>query len=239
MTHATVDVMRPPYPTERGLDVYNTKLGMWVFLASEVMFFTALIGSYIILRFGAPGEWARPGIVLNIPVTAINTFLLICSSVTMVKAYATVADGEGHFFRLRPGARLSERLDFGLKFWMLATIVIGATFVSIQVYEYLHLVHRGLLPSGVREGSELAELVANGTLPAATMGLYGSSFYTMTGFHGFHVTCGVISMAYLYFTKTLRGKYSQQDYRGIETIGLYWHFVDLVWIILFTIVYLI
>ena len=73
MTHATVDVMRPPYPTERGLDVYNTKLGMWVFLASEVMFFTALIGSYIILRFGAPGEWARPGIVLNIPVTAINT----------------------------------------------------------------------------------------------------------------------------------------------------------------------
>ncbi len=204
MTHATVDVMRPPYPTERGLDVYNTKLGMWVFLASEVMFFTALIRSYIILRFGAPGEWARPGIVLNIPVTAINTFLLICSSVTMVKAYATVADGEGHFFRLRPGARLSERLDFGLKFWMLATIVIGATFVSIQVYEYLHLVHRGLLPSGVREGSELAELVAN-----------------------------------LYFTKTLRGKYSQQDYRGIETIGLYWHFVDLVWIILFTIVYLI
>src|SRR5439155_912394 len=115
--------------------------------------------------------WARPGIVLNIPVTAINTFLLICSSVTMVKAYATVADGEGHFFRLRPGARLSERLDFGLKFWMLATIVIGATFVSIQVYEYLHLVHRGLLPSGVREGSELAELVANGTLPAAALAL--------------------------------------------------------------------
>src|ERR1044071_5108032 len=83
MTHATVDVMCPPYPTERGLDVYNTKLGMWVFLASEVMFFTALIGSYIILRFGAPGEWAKPGIVLNIPITAVNTFLLICSSVTM------------------------------------------------------------------------------------------------------------------------------------------------------------
>ena len=241
MTHASVaaDVMRPPYPAERGLDAYNTKLGMWVFLASEVMFFTALIGSYVILRFGAPGEWARPGIVLNIPITAVNTFLLICSSVTMVKAYATIADGEGHFVRLRPGAGGRQRLDFGLKFWMLATIVIGAMFVSIQVFEYLHLVHRGFLPSGVREGSELAELVANGALPAATMGLYGSTFYTMTGFHGFHVTCGVISMAYLYFTKTLRGKYSQQDYRGIETIGLYWHFVDLVWIILFTIVYLI
>jgi len=91
----------------------------------------------------------------------------------------------------------------------------------------------------VREGSELAALVANGTLPAATMGLYGSTFFTMTGFHGFHVTCGVISMAYLYFTKALPGKYSKQDYGGIETVGLYWHFVDLVWIILFTIVYLI
>src|ERR671930_455623 len=169
MTHATVDVMRPPYPAERGLEAYNTKLGMWVFLASEVMFFAALIGTYIILRFGAPGEWAKPGIVLNIKITAFNTFLLI----------------------------------------------------------------------GVREGSELATLVANGTLPAATMGLYGSTFFTMTGFHGFHVTCGVISMTYLYFTKVLPEKYSPQDYRGIEVIGLYWHFVDLVWIILFTIVYLI
>src|SRR2546422_490208 len=96
MTHAsaTVDMMQPPYPAERGLDVYNTKLGMWVFLASEVMFFAALIGTYVILRFGAPGEWARPGIVLNIKVTAFNTFLLICSSVSMVKAYASIQDGD-------------------------------------------------------------------------------------------------------------------------------------------------
>jgi cytochrome c oxidase subunit 3 len=74
---------------------------------------------------------------------------------------------------------------------------------------------------------------------AGVAGMYGSTFFTMTGFHGFHVTCGVISMLYLYFTKVLPEKYSPQDYRGIEVIGLYWHFVDLVWIILFTIVYLI
>jgi heme/copper-type cytochrome/quinol oxidase subunit 3 len=61
----------------------------------------------------------------------------------------------------------------------------------------------------------------------------------MTGFHGFHVTCGVVSMTYLYFTKALPGKYTAQDYRGIEAVGLYWHFVDLVWIVLFTIVYLV
>src|SRR5437899_2870915 len=115
MAHATatVDVMRPPAPAERGVDVYNLKLGMWVFLASDPV------------KYGA-----------------------------------------------------------------------------------------------------------------ATAGLYGSTFFTMTGFHGFHVTCGVISMTYV-FIRALRGKYSQQDHRGIEVIGLYWHFVDLVWIILFTIVYLI
>src|SRR5207245_1898415 len=137
--------------------------GMWLFFASEVIFFVALSGNYVILRFGAPGEWARPGIVLNIKVTAFNTFLLICSSVSMVKAYASIQDGDRQKMR----------------FWLLMTILGGATFVGIQVYEYTHLVERGFLPSGVREGSELAELVAQGTLPAATMGLYGSTFYTM------------------------------------------------------------
>ena len=203
--------------------VYNVKLGMWIFLLSEVMFFTGLIGSYVVLRFGAPGPWATPGVVLSIPITAFNTFLLICSSVSMVKAFAAIADGD----------------QKGLRLWFLVTILGGATFVGIQVYEYLQLVHHGFLPSGIREGSELAEKVASGALPEATMGLYGSTFYTMTGFHGFHVTCGVVSMIYLYIRKVLPGKYSQQDYRGVEAVGLYWHFVDLVWIILFTIVYLV
>src|SRR3990172_8098390 len=71
-----------------GMRVYNLKLGMWVFLLSEVMFFTALIGTYIILRFAAPQQWAQPGQVLNVPLTALNTFILICSSVTMVKGCA-------------------------------------------------------------------------------------------------------------------------------------------------------
>lgn len=219
---AHVAVMEPPAAAERGAGVYNEKLGMWIFLGSEVMFFTALIGSYIILRIGAAGPWAPPGVVLNIPVTAFNTFLLICSSVSMVKAFASIVDGDQQ----------------KLKLWLLATILCGATFVGIQVYEYLHLIHRGFLPSGIREGSELAELAARGVLPAATAGIYGSTFYTMTGFHGFHVTCGVICMIWVFF-KALRGGYSATDYRGVEVIGLYWHFVDLVWIILFTIVYLV
>ena len=240
MTHAThtADLMRPPVPAEPGAGVYSNKLGMWVFLASDVMFFTALIGSYIILRFGMTDAWAAPGAVLNVPLTGLNTFLLICSSVSMVKAYAAIADGKKYFLRPVPGKTLR---DGGLKFWLLVTILCGAAFVGVQVYEYIKLVSHGFTPAGYREGSELAELALADPVKygAATGAMFGSTFFTMTGFHGFHVTCGVVSMTYLYFRKVLPEKYSPQDYRGIETIGLYWHFVDLVWIILFTIVYLI
>jgi heme/copper-type cytochrome/quinol oxidase subunit 3 len=195
------DVMRPPADREAGAGVYNEKVGMWIFLASEVMFFTALIGSYIILRAAHPEAWAPPGEVLNVPITAGNTFLLICSSVTMVKAFAAVQDGDQRRLRL----------------WLVATTLIGASFVGVQVYEYWHLVEKGFGPS---------------------TGLYGSTFYTMTGFHGFHVTMGVLCLLFV-TTKAFRGGYSTSDYRGVEVVGLYWHFVDLVWIILFTIVYLI
>ncbi len=228
MSHAHAAAMSPPVEAEIGSGVYNEKLGMWVFLGSEIMFFTALIGSYIILRFAEPGHWAQPGQILNVPVTAINTFFLICSSVTMVKAFAAVQDGNHK----------------GLVLWLLATVAIGATFVAIQVFEYVQLFHHGMLPSGYREGSELAEAAAQGVawksgaaLPAS-VGLYGSTFYTMTGFHGFHVTVGVLCLAYVLW-RAIQGKYTSTDHRGVEVVGLYWHFVDLVWIVLFTIVYLV
>ncbi len=192
-------------PREAGaqgsIGVHTQKLGMWVFLVSEVMFFTALIGSYIILRWGTNAPWPEPRTVLAIPTTAINTFILICSSVSMVKAYAAAVRDD----------------QKGLKLWLLLTVLGGATFVSVQVREYIKLVHDGFLPSS---------------------GLFGATFYTMTGFHGFHVTCGVLSMIWVTI-RAFRGKYAGGKFQGIETIGLYWHFVDLVWIILFTIVYLI
>ncbi len=188
-------------PPQGGVGVYTQKVGMWVFLVSEVMFFTALIGSYIILRWGTGAQWPEPRSVLAIPITALNTFILICSSVSMVKAYAAATRDD----------------QAGLKKWLVTTVIGGATFVSVQAFEYHHLIEKGFLPSS---------------------GLFGSTFYTMTGFHGFHVTCGVISMIWVTI-RAFRGKYAGGNYRGVETIGLYWHFVDLVWIILFTIVYLI
>jgi heme/copper-type cytochrome/quinol oxidase subunit 3 len=193
--------MSQPADREPGTGVYNEKVAMWVFLGSEVMFFTALIGTYIILRFAHPDAWAPPGKVLNVPVTAANTFLLICSSMTMVKAFAAAQDDDQR----------------GLRLWLIATVLIGASFVGVQAYEYTHLIEKGFVPSE---------------------GLYGSTFYTMTGFHGFHVSMGVICMIFVTW-RAFQGKYTAHDHRGVEVIGLYWHFVDLVWIILFTIVYLI
>ena len=200
-THGGMDPMQAPPDRETGTGVYNEKVGMWVFLASEVMFFTSLIGAYIILRAAHPDAWKAPGEVLNVPVTAVNTFLLICSSVTMVKAFAAAQDDDQR----------------ALRRWLVATCVIGATFVGVQAYEYQELIGHGFVPSA---------------------GLYGSTFYTMTGFHGFHVSVGVLCMIWV-TVRAYRGAYSSGDHRGVEVIGLYWHFVDLVWIILFTIVYLI
>ena len=204
---------------ERGMGVYNLKLGMWVFLLSEVMFFTSLIGSYVILRFAHPEQFAAPGEVLNVPLTALNTFFLICSSVSMVKAFAAIEKGD----------------QKGLKLWLLVTIVIGSIFVGIQAFEYNVLFSEGFVPAA-------AEYAAHGRAghEGAIIGgpLYGATFYTMTGFHGAHVTIGVLALIFVLF-RAMRGAYTQADHAGVEIIGLYWHFVDLVWILLFTIVYLI
>ena len=190
--------------------VYTKKLGMWIFLLSEVMFFTSLIGAYVILRFANPDHFAQPGAVLNVPLTAINTFVLICSSVSMVKAFAALQQGN----------------QKGLQAWLLVTIVLGATFVGVQVYEYIQLAgHEGFVP--------MTELYSAPGGP-----LYGSTFYLMTGFHGTHVTLGVFALTFVLF-KATQGAYTPQNLGGVEVIGLYWHFVDLVWIVLFTILYLI
>ncbi|HSS44469.1 MAG TPA: heme-copper oxidase subunit III, partial [Thermoanaerobaculia bacterium] len=145
--------------------------------------------------------WPHPGDTLNIPLTALNTFILICSSVTMVQALAAISRGD-------------ERK---LKLFLCLTLLFGAIFLSIQAIEYRKLLHEGFNPH---------------------VSLFGSVFFTTTGFHGFHVFCGVVCMAFV-TGKAFLGKYTQASHQGVETIGLYWHFVDLVWIVLFTIIYLI
>ncbi len=217
MSHAAAAAMDHQRATS-SFGVYNKKRGMWIFLLSEVMFFTGLIGAYIILRFAHPDQFADPGVVLNVPLTALNTFILICSSVTMVKAFAEIERGN----------------QKGLRMYLLATIALGIVFLGIQVIEYTVLVSEGFVPmaeSYAAHGRAGGHEVLGGPL-------YGATFYTMTGFHGTHVTLGVLSLMFVAW-KAFRGGYTQADHQGVEIVGLYWHFVDLVWIILFTIVYLI
>lgn len=180
--------------------IESRKMGMWIFLASETMFFTGLIGAYIILRQMTP-DWPDPTTLLNIPLTAFNTFLLICSSATLVIGLSAAQDGD------------KESMQVGL----FLTTLLGALFLAIQALEYKELMHHGHY---------------------ASSGIFWSCFYTMTGFHGAHVLIGVLCLLFV-FIRSLTGKYDAKEYRGIEVAGLYWHFVDLVWIILFTIVYLV
>jgi heme/copper-type cytochrome/quinol oxidase subunit 3 len=133
--------------------------------------------------------------------TAANTFILICSSVTMVQALAAISRGDTR----------------KLKLFLCLTLLGGTIFLSIQAVEYWKLLHEGFNPH---------------------VSLFGSVFFTTTGFHGFHVFCGVVCIAFV-TGKAFLGKYTQAHHQGVETIGLYWHFVDLVWIVLFTIIYLI
>jgi heme/copper-type cytochrome/quinol oxidase subunit 3 len=163
------------------------------------MFFTGLIGAYVVLRMGAD-SWPDPENRLAVLITAINTFILIVSSATMVKAVERAMLGDND----------------GLVKWLAATVVIGATFVGVQVYEY-------------------AELIKGGNLP--NVDIFWSTFYAMTGFHGLHVTVGVI-WNLVVMIAAMRRKIPQEKYMTVELAGLYWHFVDLVWVLLFTIVYL-
>ncbi len=215
MTTTTAD--RAPMA---GMEVYHLKLGMWVFLLSEVMFFTGLIGAYIILRFAHPEAFGAPGEVLNVPLTAFNTFVLICSSVTMVKAFAAIEQGDQQ----------------GLQKWLLATVLLGTFFVGVQAVEYTILSSEGFVPM-----AEAYHAIARGAAEGSEViggPLYGATFYTMTGFHGTHVSIGVGCLCFTLW-RARKGAYTAGSLGGVEIMGLYWHFVDLVWILLFTIVYLI
>ncbi len=233
--------MATAIPRVQGPPVSPGKVAMWLFLATEVMFFTGLIGTYIVLRAGSPGTAysnlyspnqtpvgfaSVPGIKvynwplpydkatnpLSIDLTAMNTFILICSSVTMVLALAAIERGDKR----------------KLSMWLLFTVLIGSTFLGIQVYEYYSLMVGHIQPIGVSASGHFRPSVS----------LFASCFFTMTGFHGAHVFGGVVMLTCL-LIQSLRGAYTQAAHSPVELIGLYWHFVDLVWIILFTVVYLI
>ena len=181
------------------------KLGMWVFLVGDAMSFGTLLAGYGALRYGS-GDWPNPQEYLGIDISGVMTFILICSSVAMVKGLSAARHNDLAGFRK----------------WIGATVVIGALFLVGQAYEWNEFInHKGL---GFTQNPWGA--------PA-----FGTTFYIITGFHGMHVTGGVI-----YLLVTLingwNGAYQGDNADPVEILGLYWHFVDLVWIMVFTFIYL-
>jgi len=185
---------------ETGL--YNAKLGIWLFLASEIMLFGGLFSAYILLRVGSP-VWPPSGEThLNIPLATLNTFNLILSSWTIVKSWVA----------------LKENDIKGFKMFMGITLLCSIVFLIIKYFEYTAKFHHGIFPS--------------------TDNFFGI-YFTLTGLHGLHVIGGLI-VNYYHWGPGLKMWETEPDRftNRIEIAGLYWHFVDLVWIFLFPTLYL-
>jgi len=210
-----------PHATSTGLD--NKKIAIWAFIGSECMLFASLISTYLIYKGRSkvgpfPHEvWTDPmtgqhmKAILNIPVTSASTFVLLMSSLAMVLALAAVQH------KNVPKRTTSERILGSSQLWLLMTAALGMTFLGFQAYEFTSFVHEGL---------------------SIRTNLFGSSFFTLTGFHGAHVTAGVIWLLTLFAIDRKRGL-GPRDEVNVDIAALYWHFVDVVWIAIFTLVYLI
>lgn len=181
------------------LGLEHNKLGMWLFLSSEIMFFGGLISAFLHFKINTPSP--AEAALLDVALIGVNTFILLSSSFTLVLGFASIQKGNSS----------------GLTRYIGITILLGALFLAGQGYEFTTL---------YREGMTLQSSV------------YGSSFFTLTGFHGLHVLIGIV-WGFVVLLNSMRGKYSASSYNGVEIFGLYWHFVDIVWIVLFTIIYLI
>jgi heme/copper-type cytochrome/quinol oxidase subunit 3 len=184
--------------TSTGLD--NRKLLMWLFLASDCLFFGSLIAAYLLYRERSlVGPY--PDDLFDIPFTSVSAFVLLMSSVSMVLALAAIQRGNVR----------------GMQIWLFTTAILGTLFVSGQAYEFTNFYREGL------------SLHTN---------LFGTTFFVLTGFHGAHVTVGILILLSI-FTVSLQGRISQKNSLDVELAGLYWHFVDIVWIVIFTLIYLI
>ena len=198
--------MQIPYIVEErpetGLN--NSKLGIWVFLASEVMLFGGLFSAYVFLRMAAPaGEFAYWGSKLSIPMATVNTLVLISSSVTVIMSWASL-----------------KMKDFEkYKMYMGLTLLCALIFLVIKYFEYTGKFHHGIYPSS-----------------STFMAIY----FTLTGLHGLHIIGGMIVMGYFWLPAGNKMWHSEPEHftNRIEVAGLYWHFVDLVWIFLFPVLYL-
>jgi len=182
--------------------ISNTKLGMWIFLASECLLFGGLITTYLLYKTPISIEQGpAPHQVYDIPFTSVSSFVLLMSSLTMVLAVAAIERGDHHRVRT----------------WLVATALLGGTFIAGQIYEFTVFVGEGM---------------------GYTTSRSSSAFYTLTGFHGVHVSVGVVMLLSTAGILS-RSKVPGDKAEVVELVGLYWHFVDIVWIFLYPCLYLV
>ncbi|HEX7041490.1 MAG TPA: cytochrome c oxidase subunit 3 [Trueperaceae bacterium] len=209
MSAHAVDTAAPAQPGTRGAitahgwrstRLPDVKLLMWIFLASDCMFFGSLIGTYLAYHNrSVVGPF--PVDVLNIPLTTISSFVLLMSSFLMVLSLHALRIDDIPKFRL----------------WTAGVALFGSIFLGFQVYEFVHFVNEGL---------------------SIHQNLFGTTFFVLTGTHGIHVTVGVLWLLAFLVQSYVRPT-SSKDAVYLEIAGLYWHFVDIVWIVIFTVVYLV
>jgi cytochrome c oxidase subunit 3 len=186
-----------------------TSVGTIVWLGSEVMFFAALFAMYFSLRANSPEIWSADTQILNVPFALVNTLILVASSFT---AQFGVFAAE----RLQPRATGKSPLKWGMVEWFILSYVLGAMFVAGQVWEYATLVSEGV---------------------SLSSNAFGSAFYITTGFHALHVTGGLIAFLFVIGRSFAAKKFGHKEATAAIVVSYYWHFVDVVWIGLFLIIY--
>jgi len=189
------------------------ELGMWIFLATEVMFFGGMILAYTAYRYLNPTAFAYGSRQLNVVIGGINTGVLLVSSFTVVLSVHAA----------RTGARRLLLVALG------ATIVLGLVFLGFKAYEWRHHYHEGLVP-GIRFTYAGPE--------AAGVGMFFWLYFALTGVHALHLTIGIGVMAVI-AALAWRGRFTPAYHNPVEIAGLYWHFVDVVWIFLLPLLYLV
>lgn len=199
------------------------ELGVWVFLVTEIMFFGGLFTAYTIYRWAYPAAFAEGSRHLDVELGAMNTAVLLSSSLSMALAVRAAQTGK-------------RTLTAAL---LVATIALGSVFLAVKGYEYHHKYVEGLIPGAnfrypASPGAPAHDL---STSPANGLQLFFILYFSMTGLHAIHMIIGIGILAWL-IIPVLRGRFSPRNYNWVEGTGLYWHFVDVVWIFLFPLLYL-
>ena len=191
------------------------KLGMWVFLVQDIMFFSGLFLVYVIFRSVRPETFAAAHLQLNVVAGGVNTVVLITSSLTMALAVRAA----------QLGARSAQVR------WLMATFLLGMTFLVIKYFEYMEKIHHGLLPGNFYDAER------HGIMLPGEPHSYFSVYFLLTGMHGIHVVGGLMVIAWL-MLRAKKGHFGSGYHAPVENVGLYWHLVDLAWLFLFPMFYL-